>query len=143
MLNPEVSDDIVEALKPSRKQLRQRRHSPVPLTAPPPLLTTSTLGIRQRGVDVDLLLQNGGKITVTPDGAAAPVSLSGWSGAGGKIVRLSYWEGDTLVVESTLDSGVYFVNSYYVDSDGLLVQNVELTRPGLNQLVIRRRFDPL
>ena len=56
-------------------------------------------------------------------------------------MRFSYWQENTLVLESTLDGGLHITQAYYVDDDGYLVQDIEFYQPSLGEpKLLKRRF---
>lgn len=110
---------------------------------PFPLLSASTLHISTNNDQVEIKPDQGLSLRIVPDGSAAPVSLSNWGSKGSPPVRFSLWEGDTLVMESSLDEGTHVTQRYYVNKQGLLVQATEITRSRSEPVVVKRRFKPL
>ncbi len=110
---------------------------------PFPLLSASTLHIDIDNDQVEIKPDKGLPLRIVPDGRAAPVSLSNWGSKGSPPVRFSLWEGDTLVMESSLDEGTHVTQRYYVNKQGLLVQATEITRTRSEPIVVKRRFKPV
>ena len=141
-LEEDRSEYIQLGFTPPLKTKKKRRGLPAAKPQPPPLLTAQTLEIRERGDAIELSIQTGERVKVVADGKTVPVTMSGWSGANATAVQISYWEEDSLVLESTLDGGLHITQSYYLDGEGLLVQDIELSKNNGDQQVVKRRFRP-
>ena len=147
-LDIEHSDDIRKMLKP--KKAKDKKHagkadgpgSPHANANPMPTLSATNLEIKLGDNEVTIIPDKGAPITIVPDGRAAPVSLSNWGSQGNIPVRFSTWEGQTLVMESSLDEGTHITQSYSVNAQGLLLQSTELDRAGQDPIEVNRRFNP-
>lgn len=152
-LDIEHSDDIRKMLKP--KKGKDKKHAgkapgpgadgpggPHANANPTPTLSATNLEIKLGNNEVTIIPDKGAPITIVPDGRAAPVSLSNWGSQGNIPVRFSTWEGETLVMESSLDEGTHITQSYSVNAQGLLVQSTELDRAGQDPIEVNRRFKP-
>jgi hypothetical protein len=153
-LDAEQSDSIRKLMPPKGgkgKQHADKGKEPG-LDSPPaqhnkpnpfPMLSASTLRINNDNEQVEIIADKGSPLRIVPDGNAAPVSLSNWGSQSNPPVRFSLWEGDALVMESSLDEGTHVTQRYYVNEQGLLVQATEITRIRSEPIVVKRRFKPV
>ena len=152
-LDVEQSDDARKLMPPKRgkgKRHGDKSKGPDPDSPPAqgskpnpfPMLSASTLQINTDNDQVEITPDKGLPLRIVPDGRAAPVSLSDWGSQGNSPVRFSVWEGDTLVMESSLDEGTHVVQRYYVNEQGMLVQATEVSRTRSEPIMVKRRFKP-
>ncbi len=146
-LDAELSDDVQEQLpdkqhkKKKKKKKHGGKHPPGHQQAkPPPLLAATTLQIEANDKQIEITPDRGKTLLVVPNGHAAPVSLSNWGESEAAPMQFGTWEDDTLVMERTLEGGTHVIQSYYVNSDGLLVQDTEVQRPPADSVVVKRYF---
>lgn len=149
-LDVENSDDASKLLHPKKGKKKKQSHNEGvppggdgkadPPANPFPTLATKTLRISRIGQQVEIAPDQGKPLRVVPDGHTEPVSLSDWGNKGSAPLRFGSWEGDTLVMETTLDGGTHVVQSYFVDDQGLLVQQTEVRGAPGEVTVLKRRF---
>jgi hypothetical protein len=150
-LDVENSDDAAKTLKEAASDLEKKRtkwlQEPTPKItqwrAPLPLLQAKTLIVKMRGEQLAIRPDIGRAVMIAPNRGAASVSLSNWGNRQQDPVRFGSWEGDTLIVESALDEGTRVIQSYYVDAQGLLVQDTEVNRAIGDPIVIKRVFQKI
>lgn len=149
-LDTSLSDDPTKTLqgkkdKKKRKQAKETQQSslpdaPAPRPNPLPLLSAKTLHIEAHGEQLEIIPDQGQPLRVVPDGNAAPVSLSDWGKRETNPVQFGTWEGDTLVMERSLDAGPHVIQTYSVDDEGILLQRTELQRPPADTIILKRYF---
>ncbi len=147
-LDVENSDDVTAILseaaskshKKSALEWKKDPDGPAQWQTPLPLMQAKKLLLKMQGAQLAIRPDIGKPVVFVPNQGAASVSLSGWGSRKQDPVRFGTWEGDTLIVESSLDEGTRVIQSYYVDADGLLVQETEVKRSIGDPVIIKRKF---
>jgi hypothetical protein len=147
-LDTEQSDNAREMLESVYTQERKKRAKNEPPNAPQlpdwrsplPLMKATLLSISMQNKQLQIVPDQGKPIQVVPNGEVPPVSLSNWGSQAQTAVRFGLWEGDTLVMESSLDNGTRVIQSYYLNAGGMLVQDTRISRPRAEPIVIKRLF---
>jgi hypothetical protein len=147
-LDVDNSDDVTAILTEASAKNRKKpkwgsgkdEQSPGQWRIPLPLVQAKSLVLRMQGEELAIRPDIGKPVVIVPNQGAASVSLSGWGSRKQGPVRFGTWEGDTLIVESALDDGTRVIQSYYVDTDGLLAQDTEVLRSSGDPVLIKRKF---
>lgn len=145
----ENSDNVTEVLTEAASKKKDQQTSQWPQDAalktaqwrtPLPLLQAQVLTVKMQGETLAIRPDIGRPVAIVPNRGAESVSLSNWGSRQQDPVRFGSWDGDTLIVESTLDEGTRVIQSYTVNTQGLLVQDTEVNRATGDPVVIKRVF---
>lgn len=149
VIDEEASADFAEAMAGKGKKKKKKKRSKEDSQGSPgkkgdkpkilPVMARQ-LSIEADGDHVLIRSEQEPAIGVLVNGKTSPVSYNQWGSKLQGLQQFAVWEGDTLVIETVLETGFRMIVAYFVNENGQLVQDIEAAKPNGGLTTLQRYF---